>query len=115
MNDPVTLLQLIIGLLVAVVPLAVAAGTLLRDVAGIKENFTAHTAEDKAMSDSVQAHAVAIVALERDAHAARNREQATMMQIAAMSGKLDDVRDVVTRIDERLSRDDTSPRKRERP
>ena len=54
-----------------------------------------------------------MVALERDAHAARNREQAMAMALELMGEKIDRYGEVVIRIDERLSRDDTAPRKRD--
>lgn len=112
MNDPVSLLQLIIALLVVAVPAGVTAGALMRDVSRVKRDVEEHITEDKVMHESIQVHDGRLVALERDAHAARNREQAMVMQLSAMSEKIDRYGEVVIRIDERLSRDDTNPRKR---
>lgn len=112
MNDPVSLLQLIVAVLCAAVPLAAIGGASLWRMSRVEMDVHAHVVEDKAMHEVVQEHDARLVALERDAHAARNREQAMAMAIEVMGEKIDRYGEVVIRIDERLSRDDTSPRKR---
>lgn len=105
MSDPATFLQLVVAILCASVPPAALAGASLWRLQRVESEMKATVAK-------VAEHDRSIVALDRDAHAARNREQAMMQQLALMDEKVSDIRDVVIRIDERQSRDDTNPRKR---
>lgn len=99
MSDPVSLLQLIVAVLVAAVAPSAVVGAALwrmnRVEADVKEN-----------TDAVKDHGERIVALERDAHAARGREQTIVAKLGTVEAKLDGMNETLIRIEANLERDD---------
>lgn len=112
MNDPVSLLQLIVAVLCAVVPLSAIGGTALWRLSRMEVTMREHISEDKLVAEDVHKHVERIIAVERDVYAMKSRETVLSGRLDVMEEKIDKINNTVIRIDERLSRDDTGPKRR---